>query len=138
VIGAVVAVAMTALCAQDRAAFLITLALWGGTCALVATLLQNFAAYAAALAGYAAAIIASDQLGATGGASGDVFILALIRATEICLASSPPESCSRDDFGTASRRLARRFGALSERFPAWPEGPSPSDLWLADAVSCPE
>jgi hypothetical protein len=31
---------------QDRAAFLVGLALWGAACALLATLLRNFAAYA--------------------------------------------------------------------------------------------
>jgi hypothetical protein len=40
---------------QDRVLFLGALALWGGASALAATLLHNFAAYAAALAGYTAA-----------------------------------------------------------------------------------
>jgi uncharacterized membrane protein YccC len=65
VIGAVAIVVLTAFFPQDRAAFLVSLALWGAVCALVATLLRNFVAYAAALAGFTAAIIASDQLGAT-------------------------------------------------------------------------
>jgi Fusaric acid resistance protein family len=47
----------------------------------VATVLRNFAAYAAALAGYTAAIVASDQLGATGGPNGDAFMLAITRDT---------------------------------------------------------
>jgi hypothetical protein len=45
--------------------------------------LRNFAAYAAALAGYTAAIIAGDLLGATGGVNGEAFLLAVIRASEI-------------------------------------------------------
>ena len=45
----------------------------------MATLFRNFASYAAALAGYTAAIIASDQLGATGGPNGDAFMLAVTR-----------------------------------------------------------
>src|SRR6266850_8257697 len=65
VVGAAAVVALTAWFPQDRGPFLIGLALWGAGCTLVATLLKNFAAYAAALAGYTAAIIASDQLGAT-------------------------------------------------------------------------
>src|SRR5229473_7835682 len=65
VVGAVAIVVLTAWFPQDRAAFLLGLALWGAACALVATLHRNFAAYSAALAGYTAAIIASDQLGAT-------------------------------------------------------------------------
>jgi uncharacterized membrane protein YccC len=40
---------------------------WGGACGLLATLLRNFAAYSAALAGYTALIIASDDFGANGG-----------------------------------------------------------------------
>jgi uncharacterized membrane protein YccC len=48
-IGAVVIVVLTACFPQDRALFLIALALWGAACALVATLLHNFASYAAAL-----------------------------------------------------------------------------------------
>src|ERR1700686_5439993 len=71
VIGAVAIVVLTACFPQDRVPFLMGLALWGAGCALVATLLRNFAAYAAALAGYTAAIIASDQLGAAGGVNGD-------------------------------------------------------------------
>ena len=51
---AVSAVAIVALCAafrQDWVAFLLGLALWCAACGFVATLLRNFAAYAAALAG---------------------------------------------------------------------------------------
>jgi uncharacterized membrane protein YccC len=66
VVGAVAIVVLTACFPQDRAAFLVSLALWGAGCALVATLLRNFASYSAALAGYTVAIIASDQLGAVG------------------------------------------------------------------------
>jgi uncharacterized membrane protein YccC len=51
VIGAVAIVVLTACFPQDRAPFLIGLALWGAGCALVSTLLKNFAAYSAALAG---------------------------------------------------------------------------------------
>src|SRR5262249_47858381 len=78
-----VAIILTVCFPQDRTAFLIGLALWGAACALVATLLHNFAAYAVALAGYTAAIIASDQLGAIGGPNGDAFMLAIIRVSEI-------------------------------------------------------
>jgi len=82
-VGAVAIVILTACFPQDRAAFMVGLALWGAACALVATVLRNFAAYAAALAGYTAAIIASDQLGATGGPNGDAFMLAITRVSEI-------------------------------------------------------
>src|SRR5262249_1037199 len=83
VIGAIAIVVLTACFPQDRGAFLVGLALWGAACALVATLLHNFAAYAAALSGYTAAVIANDQLGATGGPNGQAFMLAITRASEI-------------------------------------------------------
>src|SRR5882757_5896019 len=81
VIGATAIVVLTACFPQDRIAFLGLLALWGAICAFGATVLRNFASYAAALAGYTAAIIAAGNLGATGGASPDVFMLAIFRAS---------------------------------------------------------
>src|SRR5262249_13623743 len=77
VVGGVAIVVLTALFPQDRALFLVTLALWGAACALLATLLRNFAGQGAALAGLTAAVIASDQLGATGGPNGQAFMLAV-------------------------------------------------------------
>src|SRR5436190_1196395 len=56
-IDAVAIVVLTAWFPQARAPFLIGLALWAAACALVATLLHNFAPYSAALAGYTAAIM---------------------------------------------------------------------------------
>jgi hypothetical protein len=50
-VSAVAIVVLIAWFPQDRFGFLIGLALWGGACALVATILRNFAAYSAALAG---------------------------------------------------------------------------------------
>src|SRR5271165_4982810 len=85
IVGAVAIVVLTACFPQNRVAFLLSLALWGAACALVATLLRNFAAYAAALAGYTAAIIASDQLGAVGCLNGQAFMLAVYRSSEICI-----------------------------------------------------
>src|SRR5262249_23863791 len=76
-VGAIAIVVLTASFPQDRAAFMVGLALWGAACALFATVLRNFAAYSASLAGFTAAIIASDQLGATGGPNGDAFMLAI-------------------------------------------------------------
>ena len=114
VVGAMAIVVMTACFPQDRAAFLVSLALWGAACALVATLLRNFAAYSAALAGYTAAIIASDQLGTVGGLNGQAFTLAVDRASEICIGIV----CAGiilmlTDLGGARRRLATLFAAIS-------------------------
>jgi uncharacterized membrane protein YccC len=86
----------------------------GGVCALVATLLKNFAAYSAALAGYSAAVIASDQLGATGGPNGDAFMLAITRASEISIGIvCAGVVLAGTDLGGARRRLAALFAALS-------------------------
>src|SRR5947209_7339823 len=114
VVGAVAIVVLTACFPQDRAPFLVSLALWGAGCALVATLLRNFAAYSAALAGYTVAIIASDQLGAVGGLNGQAFTLAVTRASEICIGIvCAGVVLAGTDFGGAPRRLATLFAALS-------------------------
>src|SRR5256886_9890693 len=113
-VGAIAMVVLTASFPQDRAAFMVGLALWGAICALVATVLRNFAAYSAALAGYTAAIIASDQLGATGGPNGDAFMLAIFRVSEIWIGIvCAGIVLAGTDFGGARRRLAAVFGAVS-------------------------
>jgi uncharacterized membrane protein YccC len=114
-VGAVVIVVLTAWFPQAHAPFLVALALWDAGCALVATLLHNFASYSAALAGYTAAIIAADELGATGGPNADeAFLLAVVRASEICIGIvSAGIILAGTDFGSARRRLATLFAALS-------------------------
>src|ERR1700722_3947940 len=112
--GAVAIVVLTACFPQNRLGFLLGLAVWGGACGVMVTLLRNFAAYAAALAGYTAVIIASDELGASGGASNDVFMLAIARASEICIGIV----CAGvvligTDFGGTRRQLAVQFAELS-------------------------
>ncbi len=114
IVGAVAIVVLTACFPQQRAPVLVGLALWGAASAFVATLFRNFAAYAAALAGYTAAIIASDQLGATGGPNGDAFMLAVTRVSEIGIGIvSAGVVLAATDHGGARRVLARRFAALS-------------------------
>src|SRR5262245_16990931 len=114
IVGAVVIVVLSACFPQDRVLFLFSLALWGGACALLATLLHNFASYAAALAGYTAAIIASDQLGATGGLNGEAFMLAVFRVSEICIGIvSAGIVLAGTDLGGARRRLAALFSGVS-------------------------
>jgi uncharacterized membrane protein YccC len=111
-IGAVAIVALTACFPQNRVGFLMSLALWGGLCSLIATLLRNFAAYAAALAGYTAAIIAGDELGAVGGVNGQAFTLAIARVSEIWIGIvCAGIVLAGTDFGGARRRLA---GLLAE------------------------
>ena len=95
--------------------FLGGLALWGGICAFMATVLRNFASYSAALAGYTVAIVAGGLLGATGGVDADAaFLLAVTRATEICIGIV----CAglvllATDLGGAPRRLAALLADLS-------------------------
>jgi uncharacterized membrane protein YccC len=114
VVGAVAIVLLTAVFPQERGPFLIGLALWGAGCALVATQLRNFAAYAAALAGYTAAIIASDQLGATGGPNGQAFMLAITRVSEIWIGiACAGIVLAGTDRGGAPRRLAALFAGLA-------------------------
>ena len=106
IVAAIVIVVLTACFPQDRIAFLGLLALWCGVCAFVSTLLRNFASYAAALSGYTTAIIASELLGATGGGSPDVFILAVTRASEVCLGiACAGIVLAGTDLGGARRRL---------------------------------
>jgi len=113
-IGAVAIVGLTACFPQDRLGFLLGLALWCAVCGLVATLLRNFASYAAALTGVTAVIIASDEFGAIGGANGDVFILAVTRATEICIGIvCAGIVLAGTDFGDARRRLAAGLSMIS-------------------------
>jgi uncharacterized membrane protein YccC len=114
VVGAVAAVILSACFPQNRAGFLLGLALWGGVCALGATLLRNFASYGASLAGYTAAIIVGSELGATGGINGDAFDLAVTRGTEIgigivcaCLL------LAATDLGGTRQRLATLLADLS-------------------------
>jgi uncharacterized membrane protein YccC len=114
VVGATMVVVLTACFPQDRIAFLALLALWGAFCALAATALRNFASYAAALAGYTAAIIAADNLGSTGGASSDVFMLAITRASEICIGIvCAGIVLAGTDLGGARRRLAASMAELA-------------------------
>src|SRR5712671_4545556 len=114
VVGATMIVVLTACFPQDRIAFLVLLALWCGLCAFAATVLRNFASYSAALAGYTAAVIAADNLGATGGASSDVFLLAVTRASEICVGIvCAGIVLAGTDLGGAQRRLADSFANLA-------------------------
>jgi uncharacterized membrane protein YccC len=114
VVGATTIVLLTACFPQDRIAFLVLLAFWCGLCAFAATMLRNFASYSAALAGYTAAIIAADNLGATGGASSDVFLLAITRASEICIGiTCAGIVLAGTDLGGAQRRLAESFANLA-------------------------
>jgi uncharacterized membrane protein YccC len=115
VAGAVFIVILTAFLPQQRMGFLLILALWVGVCALIATLLRNFASYAAALAGVTAVIIAGDQLGAVGGVDGQVFFYAYTRTSEICIGIvCAGVVLAATDMGSAQRRLAALFAGITD------------------------
>ena len=115
VIGAIGIVILAALFRQSREGFLVGLALWCAVSASVAMLLRNFAAYAAALAGYTAAILASDILGPVGATdSGSVTILAIDRALEICIGIlCAGVVLALTDLGHSRRKLATELASLS-------------------------
>ncbi len=114
VVGAIAIVILAALCRQDRVSFLVGLTLWCAASAFVATILRNFAAYAAALAGYTAAIIAIDVLGPVGSTNGIVFLFAINRAIEICIGIvSAGVVLALTDLGHSRRKLATESAALS-------------------------
>ena len=107
-IGATAVVVLTAWFPQSRVGFLGGLTLWCAMAAAGATLLRNFSSYAAGLAGFTAAIVAADTLGATGGADTTVFLLAVTRAAEICIGIvSAGVVLAGTDLGGAQRRLAK-------------------------------
>jgi uncharacterized membrane protein YccC len=113
-VGAIAIVVLTACFPQNRLLFLAFLVGWGALCAFVATILRNFASYAAALAGFTTVIVASDELGAVGGPNGDVFMLAVARATEICVGIvSAGVVLAATDFGQARLRFSKMLAGLA-------------------------
>lgn len=109
-VGAVFAVALTACFPQDRVGFLAGLALWGGACAFVNSLLANFAAYAAALAGYTAAIVAAGVMDSPD----QVFITAVNRASCVVVGVVAVEVVvSLTSMGQARNRLAEEIAAIA-------------------------
>jgi uncharacterized membrane protein YccC len=114
IIGAIMIVALTGAFPQDRVAYLGLLTVWCGLCAYLASQLKNFESYAAALAGYTPLIIAANTLGATGGPDGQVFMVAVTRASEISIGIV----CSGfvlagTDLGSSRRKLANSIADLA-------------------------
>ena len=114
-VGAVMSMVLVACFPQDRVWFFGALALWGAACAFAATLLRNFASYAAALSGITVAIIAGDLLGSVGGVDANAaFQLAVDRASEICIGIvCAGIVLAGTDFGGAQFRLAEQLADLS-------------------------
>jgi uncharacterized membrane protein YccC len=113
-VGGVAIVVIAALFPQDRVGFLTGLALWSAACGFIGALLKNFAAYGAGLAGFTAAVIASDVFGPTGGANEQVFLLALIRVVEITVGIvSAGVVLALTDLGGARRRLGGELATVA-------------------------
>ena len=109
VIGATMAVVLTGVFPQNRAGFLVGMALWAACCAFAGTLMRNFAAYAAMLSGYTLAIIAGDSISAPD----QVFTLAIARASEISLGIvCATLVMSLTDLGRSPGKLAAALDSL--------------------------
>ena len=114
VIGAVMVVVLGGFFPQDGLAFLGLLAVWGGICAFGATVLGNFASYAAACAGFTAVLIACASFGETGGGDPHIFLAAVTRASTICLgAACATIVVDVTDLGGARRQLAASLANLA-------------------------
>jgi uncharacterized membrane protein YccC len=80
-VGAVAALVLTAVFPQDRVGFLFGMLVWASACSFVSTLLRNFVAYGAMLAGYTLIIIASTSIPDPD----QTFHIAINRASEISI-----------------------------------------------------
>ncbi|MGJ5203474.1 FUSC family protein [Bradyrhizobium sp. HKCCYLR20261] len=109
-IGAVVIVALLAICPQQREPMLLLLAVFCGACAAAATLLRNLAAYAAALAGITGAVIFADTVTDPSSAA----FLAIVRVGEICIGvGAACVVALLTDRGTAGRVLSQTVSRIS-------------------------
>ena len=108
-VGAVAAVLLTAVFPQDRAGFLFAMLAWASLCSFLSTLLRNFAAYAAMLAGWTLIIIASTSIPAPE----QVFEIAVSRASEICIGIvCATLVIALTDLGRSPRRLSELLSRL--------------------------
>lgn len=115
VVGAAAIVLLSAAFPQDRATFLIGLALLCGASAFVAAQLGNASALSASLVGATAAIVAGAELGAVGGPNGQAFMLAVGRATEICIGVvAAGIVLASTHVGVASHRLQEQISGIAE------------------------
>ena len=109
VFGALAAVLLTAAFPQDRFGFLFGMLVWAAACSFVSTLLSNFAAYAAMLAGYTLIIIAGTSIPAPD----QVFEIAVNRASEICVGIvAGTLVVGLTDLGNAPKRLSDLLSRL--------------------------
>jgi uncharacterized membrane protein YccC len=111
ILGGVLIVVLIAIFPQSRVGFLSSIVLWGAICGYFATILPGFAGYAAALAGYTAAIVFSKVIDNPA----DAFLVSVTRVTEIMIGVICAEAVhTLTDFGDAHYRLARAFADVGE------------------------
>jgi len=111
VVGGIAIVLMTAAFPQERVGFLASLTLWGAVCGYLASILPGFVGYAAALAGYSAAIVFAGVVDDPQ----NVFLLAVFRVTEIGIGIfSAVLVYVLTDFGDARLRLSRAMMELGK------------------------
>lgn len=101
--GALAMVTVLGLFAQSRYTLAFCLAAWCGLCGVAVVVLRNFASYAAALAGFTAAVIFADTIADPTSA----FFFSLVRVSEICIGiGSTLFVILLTDFGAARRTFA--------------------------------
>ncbi|MFG1213131.1 FUSC family protein [Xanthobacter flavus] len=103
VAGALAMVTVLGLFAQSRYTLAFCLAAWCGLCGVAVVVLRNFASYAAALAGFTAAVIFADTIADPTSA----FFFSIVRVSEICIGiGSTLFVILLTDFGAARRTFA--------------------------------
>lgn len=101
--GALAMVTVLGLFAQSRYTLAFCLAAWCGVCGVAVVVLRNFASYAAALAGFTAAVIFADTIADPTSA----FLFSIVRVSEICIGiGSTLFVILLTDFGAARRTFA--------------------------------
>ncbi|HET6390189.1 FUSC family protein [Hyphomicrobium sp.] len=110
-VGTIAALALTAVFPQERAGFLFAMLLWAAACSFVSTLLKNFAAYGAMLAGYTLIIIASSVIPQPD----QIFQIAMNRASEISIGiASGTLVIALTSLGDSPQRLEMLLSELIE------------------------
>jgi uncharacterized membrane protein YccC len=114
-VGGLVIVLLVALFPQNPQALLTSLVLWACICGCLATVLSNFASYAAALAGYTTAVVFAGIVDDPQ----NVFMVAVWRVTEVGIGIvSAAVVHTLTDFGNAGERLARALGEIGQAIAA--------------------
>lgn len=112
VAGALAMVTVLGLFAQSRYTLAFCLAAWCGLCGVAVVVLRNFASYAAALAGFTAAVIFADTITDPTSA----FFFSIVRVSEICIGiGSTLFVILLTDFGAARRTFASLLEDLARQ-----------------------